>query len=290
MFLDFRSRCGSLAWATLAGSALLVAAPAAGQEAEVEPAETAPPASAVTAEPEREAVTESTPTASAQPEADAEEGPETSFTISLNQDIFFGFYGTAAGAVELAPGISFTAYTILWTTPSFSASGSGGDGLWTEFGAGVSFSVLEDRLTINPQVGILNGVLLSGSQRGLAFEGIVPNLTANYRDDLFQAQIYAGYYLGLREENPVGARDFLHYWANAGLRPTSFLGLGLHWEQLVQTRGTGPGVDGNLYMWVGAYGELAAGPFALRFTAGVDVVDAETELRDFYKVNVAATF
>jgi len=256
--------------AALAASMPAFTAPASAQEAELDPAM-------------------ATPATGAQP-ADEEQEPETSFSIGLNQDIFFGFYGTAQGAVELSPGLSFTAYTIIWTTPSFSSTGSGGGGLWSEFGVGVAFSLLNDRLTVNPQLGILNGVLLSGSDRGLVFEGIVPNLTVNYGDDLLQAQLYAGYYLGLRDENPVGARDFLHYWANAGVKATSFLAFGLHWEQLFQSRGTAPDTDGNLYMWLGAYAEVAAGPFALRFTAGVDLIDPSQEVLEFYKINVIANF
>jgi hypothetical protein len=212
-------------------------------------------------------------------------GPRTSFSASLNQDIFFGFYGTAAGTVELVPSVSLSVYTILWTTPSFSVGGTGGSGLWTEFGAGVVIQALEDRLSINPQIGILSGVLLSGADRGVVFDGIVPNLTANYRDDLVQAQIYFGYYLGLREQRP---NDFIHYWANIGLRPTSFLAFGAHWEHLVHSRGaTG---DENLYMWAGPYAELTAGSFSLRLTAGVDVADADVQVREFYKVSVGGTF
>jgi hypothetical protein len=301
MFFDLQSRPGSIAsqglarrarhgWLALACLVSLATAPAAAQDAEAEaPTPVSSEGGMVLASNEATSpgATSTARAAATEPEAAAQEGPATSFTVGLNQDAFFGFYGTATGSVELAPGIAFTAYTILWTTPSFSVGGSGGGGLWTEFGAGVAFTLLDGALNINPQIGILNGVLLSGGSRPLAFEGIVPNLTANYQDDLLQAQVYFGYYLGLREQRP---NDFIHYWVNAGVRPTSFLALGAHWEHLVHSRGAAAGGNENLYMWIGPYAEVGLGPFALRFTAGVDVAEADTEIRDFYKVNIAATF
>ncbi|MBX3273540.1 MAG: hypothetical protein KF729_24970 [Sandaracinaceae bacterium] len=305
-----RLRVSWLVIATLALGSLAPSAPAAAQELDDTVSEPIADVSATAAASNEDAVptsTDATPAAhapleaapaandeaapsapaAAAAEAPAESsGPRTGFTASLNQDAFFGFYGTAQGTIELTPGVAFSIYTILWTTPSFSANGSGGSGLWTEVGAGVVFSLLDDTLTINPQVGILNGVLLSGADAGVVFDGIVPNLTANYVNDLFQAQVYFGYYLGLREQR---TNDFIHYWVNAGLRPTSFLAFGAHFEHLVHSRGAAAGGE-HLYAWIGPYAEVTVDSFALRFTAGPDIADADTRVGEFYKLTVTGTF
>jgi hypothetical protein len=223
-----------------------------------------------------------------------ESGPATSGFVILKQDTFFGYHNIAGAGVELADGIAFTMYGILWTTPSFAAGAPSGFGLWTEFGAGASFSLLDDTLGIAPQIGILNGVLLSSAGRGVAFEGIVPNVTVAYSGDLIQAELYAGYYLGLREESPNEANDFLHYWVNAGVKITEWLAIGAHFENLLQTRGGADGTN-TLYAWLGPYVEISIDDVFLRFSAGVDLQDRDAaqdglQVGDFYQAQVGMSF
>lgn len=215
----------------------------------------------------------------------AAEGPETSFSVSLNQDTFFGFYGVATGGVEVAEDVDLTFYAIQWTTPLLSAPGPVGP--WTEFGVGVNFDFMDGALSLNPQLGVLNGVLLSGSTRPLAFEGIVPNLTMGYDDGLLEGELYFGYYVGLRGDSDT-QNDFVHYWLNAGVKATSWLSLGAHWEHLMHTRGAAEGADSDLYQWLGGYVQFAAERATLRFTAGADLVG--DDLGDFYKVSVGMDF
>jgi hypothetical protein len=54
----------------------------------------------------------------------------------MNQDSFFGFYPTVAGAYRINDRFDATVYGIFWTTPSFGTGGGGG--LWTEGGAGIN--------------------------------------------------------------------------------------------------------------------------------------------------------
>lgn len=125
---------------------------------------------------------------------------EASFSVILNQDSFFGFYPTVSGAVPVGQTIDFTFYGILWTKPAFSLSAPTGDDLWTEFGLGVNFNLLDGRLKVKPQLGITNGALLSGgalvntgagpvTAGSKAFDGFVPSLTANYSDDRFEGEL-----------------------------------------------------------------------------------------------------
>lgn len=213
------------------------------------------------------------------------EGPATSVSVSMKQDIFFGFHGLSQVAVELSEGLDATFYAILWTRPGFGAGLTGGN-LWTEWGGGVNFDLLDGNLSVNPQIGLLNGTLLSGSSRGLAIEGFVPNVTITYGDGFLEGQIYAGMYLALRSLNESANNDYLHYWANAGVAPIDWLSFGVHWEHLWQTRGAGADTA-DVYQWLGPYVEARGGPGFLRFAAGIDLVP--DDLSDFYQVTVGLT-
>lgn len=222
--------------------------------------------------------------AAAAPAPAEEEEKNHSFSIALNQDIFFGFYPTAALSYALSPELAITSYGILWTRPSFGTD-AGGGGLWTEFGAGAAFTVLDGKLRINPQVGVLNGKLLSGGSRALVGEGVVPNITVDYSDDLLEGQFYMGYYIALREPR---TNDFLHYWANAGVKATKFLSAGVHWEHLILSRTRG-GDAANIYQWIGPYFQFSLpNSSAIRFSGGFDVADKGQ--KDFYKVSFVKTF
>ena len=241
-------------------------------------------------------------------------GGDTLFagTIGLNQDIFFGNYTTVYGGYAITDRTDFTFYSILWNTDLFVGGPGGlfgtpaprpagdasldGIGLWTEFGVGLNFKRLGGALNINPQLGILNGMLLSGAPFGnaKAFEGVVPNITVNYDDTFTEAEFYMGYYLATRSDRAFQA-DFLHWWINAGIKPwgdsndwKQIISTGLHYENLRQT---GPTVAaGNLYAWLGPYVQFSLpNGLGARFSAGWDV-DRKQFGDDFYKVNVTYDF
>ncbi len=216
-----------------------------------------------------------------------EEGPPTTLSVAMKQDIFFGFHGISQVGVGLSDTLDATFYAILWTRTGFGAGGSGGN-LWTEWGGGVNFKLLDGNLTVNPQLGVLNGTLLSGSSRGLVFEGIVPNITVTYGDGLLEGQIYAGFYLGLRELNGSSQNDFLHYWAYFGIAPIRWLSFGVHWEHLIQARGATENPD-DVYMWIGPYIEARGGGGFIRFSGGADLAP-EGDIADFYQVTVGMSF
>lgn len=238
----------------------------------------------------------------------AQESEKGSLTVSLNQDVFFGFYPAVFGSYELNDKLDLAFYGIFWTTPNFGSGlpqGGGGGSLWTEFGAGVSFDA--GPLTVTPQLGILNGKLLSNGEFGRFFDGIVPNLTIDLNNDLFEGQIYAGYYKSLTPGLMTGddgslvdvnsTNDFIHYWANLGIAPTSFFSAGIHWEHLYFTPanintdafagGTEP-VAADLYQWFGPYVQLSHPEgHSLRFLGGPQFV-GDGGNSTFYKLT--ATF
>lgn len=236
--------------------------------------------------------------------AGAEEGDEEqsplSMSLDVRQDTFFGFQVQVDGTYALNEHVAVALYGIHWTDVRGMDTGVGGNP-WTEVGAGVQLSFLNQALTITPMVGTLHGQLLSRGPgvagadfntagRATAFEGIVPNITVNYADGRFEGEIYAGWYRALRDEAPdpsgPGTWDFLHYWANGGVQVHKYVSIGGHYEELRSTR-VERGTSGVLYQWLGPYIEVKLpGSMAFRFTGGPDLHrDA-----DFYKLSFTKVF
>ena len=91
-----------------------------------------------------------------------------------------------------------TFYGIHWGVGTTAAWGN-----WTEFGIRANFQAA-DGLSINPQIGLLGGNLLSSGTGELAIfgNGIVPNLTVNLLKENVEGQFYFGLYSALRNEAP----------------------------------------------------------------------------------------
>jgi hypothetical protein len=235
-------------------------------------------------------------TAAAAAQDDGKGGRSDSFTVTLNQDSFFGFYPAFNGLIPVSETVDFSFYGIIWTTDAF-GTGLGSD-LWTEFGVGAA--IYSGNFVIKPQVGITNGALLSGGvvnnggnptgSGGNFADGIVPSLTINYSDDTFEAEYYGGYYAALRNRNENAALDFLHTWINAGYKFSDKVSAGAHYELLSNTRNTYPGgAIARVYQWVGPYVQFkTSNGFFARFTAGADVESGNDG--DFYKLTAGFTF
>ncbi|WP_298286488.1 DUF6733 family protein [Novosphingobium sp.] len=220
------------------------------------------------------------------------------YTVTLNQDSFFGFNPSFNGLIPVSDTMDVSFYGTFWTKPAFGlGQGNTGDDLWTEFGVGVNFNLMDGKLKVKPQIGITNGSLLSGGEivggatRGARFlDGVVPSLTVNYSDATFEAEYYGGYYAALRQRNGNAALDFAHTWLNFGYKATSNLSFGPHYELLYNTRNTYPGGESaKTYEWLGGYLQfsLPKGFFA-RFTGGSSLGDGDTG--DFYKMSVGMSF
>ncbi|MCU0353867.1 MAG: hypothetical protein MUD08_09055 [Cytophagales bacterium] len=229
-----------------------------------------------------------------------QEEKKATFSVTMNQDSFFGFYPAISGAYQMSDKVEWTFYGIFWTTPSFGTGGGGG--LWTEFGTGVNLSLAEGKLKLNPQVGILNGRLLSNGDFPMFLEGVVPSLTANLSTDRLEGQLYAGYYAALRtgqrrrsDADPTlvdapSRNNFLHWWINAGYKVTPAFSFGGHFEHLRSNPSEGE--SSNLYQWVGPYvqASIPSKGITVRFTGGADITDrpATDGTSSFYKLS--ATF
>jgi hypothetical protein len=223
-------------------------------------------------------------------------------TISFNQDTFFGFYPVIQGAYALNERWDVTVYSIIWTTDLLSVGSPNQFGPWTEFGAGLNYKALDGALNINPQIGILNGGLLSTPSAARVFDGFVPNIVSTYETDYWESEFYMGYYFGARG---LQNNDFLHWWYNMGYRPWTDRGgflatqsYGVHYEMLRRTGPTYvPGDVFNLYSWIGPYWQTRFdNGLVMRYSAGWNVnewgepVNVQGAFPNFYKVNIAYDF
>ncbi|MEM9886617.1 MAG: DUF6733 family protein [Bacteroidota bacterium] len=216
-----------------------------------------------------------------------EEAANFSFAVSLNSDQFFGFYPFFQGAYSVNDNVDFTFYGIFW-----SGGTGGGWGNWTEFGIGASFAA-GNGFSINPQLGVLGGNLLSSGAGGPAvfFDGLVPNLTIGLDQDKVEGQIYAGFYAPTRDKvDGLGTTlSFLHYWINAGYKISSLVSAGLHFEHLINTGGSEVEESADVYQWFGPYIQFTkpgGGPYA-RLSAGGDFLE---ENDSFFKLTAGFDF
>lgn len=214
-------------------------------------------------------------------------------TVTLNSDIFFGFYPFFSGSYKLNDKLDFTFYGILWSGGTGAAWGN-----WTEFGAGVSLP-LGESITFSPQIGLLNGSLTSGLGTPVLGEGIVPNVTFILGNDKFEGELYAGYYMGFDKGN-TNTNTYLHYWLNGGYKVSKFFSLGLHLEHLRFMGGANYAEDSayDYYLSVGPYVQFSnpGGPGFARFTSGFDLRSDEQvtksgwEQPSFFKLTVGYSF
>jgi hypothetical protein len=217
----------------------------------------------------------------------AQDGDRFNMNVTLNSDQFFGFYPFFQGTYQLNEGLDFTFYGILWSGGTGAAWGN-----WTEFGVGLGFQPSET-LSITPQIGFLNGNLLSSGTSGPAIfgDGVVPNLTMNLNTAVTEGEIYAGYYAPLRNEAPTTGTtlSYLHYWANYGFKANQFFSFGAHYEHLVNTGGSNVSTSTDVYQWLGPYVSFkkpGGGPFA-RFSFGTDLVEGNDS---FFKLTTGFSF
>jgi len=217
----------------------------------------------------------------------AQEKKDFNLTIGLNSDQFFGFYPSFQGSYGFSNKTQLTFYGIHWGGGTGAAWGN-----WTEFGIGANIKAAEG-LLINPQIGILNGNLLSSGTAGPAIfgDGIVPNLTVNLLKEKVEGQFYFGYYAPLRNETPTNGTTlaYIHYWLNLGIRANQFLSIGAHFEHLVNSGGSNVTTSTDVYQWLGPYVQFSkpeGGPFA-RFSFGTDLVESNDS---FFKLTTGMNF
>lgn len=224
--------------------------------------------------------------------APSDDAAPFSGSVTLNQDSFFGFYPILNGSYALNDRFALTFYGLFWTNSGFTPTGTGGTGLWTEFALGISFSILDGAITVNPAVGFLNGALLSGADRSVPFEGVVSQVSFSHAAKYTEGQLFAAYYTAT---SAPSNNDFFHWWLTAGVRPfadncnwTQIVSVGAHFEQLYQTKARA-GDTSNIYTWLGPYVQFTLpNNVFLRVNSGWDLQDNVSG--NFYKATIGYMF
>ncbi len=193
-----------------------------------------------------------------------------------------GFHPVFLGHIGLRPKLDLTFYTVFWTNPSFGTLDQGND-LWLETGVGLGFKTLENKLFINPSLGITSGKFLSGGNQTLLAEGFVPSIFLLYNDKRFEFEFYAAHYTAARKGGDV-TKDFLLNWIVPGVKINSKFSVGAYYEQFVLTRIT-EGESHSIYQWMGGYAKVNIGNgHFLRFAAGKNLYkDVGASADEFYK-------
>jgi hypothetical protein len=215
-------------------------------------------------------------------------------TLNLNHDAFFGFNPALNLSYPLSSKTDLTFYGIQWGAGTASAWGN-----WTEFGFGANFKT--GNFGINPQLGFTKGSLLSSgaTNPGIIGDGIVPNLTVNFDNSRFLGQLYSGYYGALRNRTNSATQatnNYVHYWINGGVKATSWMSFGIHYEHLFLSGGNrfegGSLARTNGYKWFGPFLQVAKKAAGLRLSLGRDVDEGEGTFSrsDFYKLSFFANF
>ncbi|MDO1450280.1 hypothetical protein Q0590_28630 [Rhodocytophaga aerolata] len=203
----------------------------------------------------------------------------STFTLGIGQDSYFGFYVSGNGTHSLSDKTSLTFYANYWANPAFGNAVTGTD-FWTEVGAGVNFTLFQERLSINPSLGFTYGKVLSGGQKGVLGDGIVPALFGSFANTYTETTFGAVWFKALRTEGPTTV-DYCWIWFSPGYKFTSKITAGALVEDFYLSRMSGAKAT-NLYLWLGPFVQYTfpKGAF-LKAAAGFDAIND-----GFIKVNI----
>jgi hypothetical protein len=213
----------------------------------------------------------------------------TTLTLGIAQDPIFGFYPIVSGSRAIGTNTAFTFYGTFWTL-EFLGTNNGFD-LYTEFGAGVNFTLADGALNLNPQLGIIGGRFQSGGNRAVIGDGIVPSLNVTYTAGAFSVLAGGVYWAPLRREGVI-QRGFADYYIYPTFALSDFVSVGAHYEHCrnATTEGGATSYD-TLYHWLGPFLRFTVKNSAsLQFAFGADFSDYSNAvitpiLRDFYKLS-----
>lgn len=210
----------------------------------------------------------------------AQESNPSSFTLSIGQDSYFGFYVSGNGTHSLSDKTSLTFYANYWANPAFGNTLTGTD-FWTEVGTGVNFSLAGKKLNLNPSLGFTYGKVLSGGEKGVLGDGIVPALFGSFTNKYTETTFGAVWFKALRNEGPVTV-DYYWVWLSPGYKFNNKITAGALIEDFYLARMSGHPAS-NLYLWLGPFVQYTfpKGVF-IKAAAGYDVIND-----GFIKVNIS---
>ena len=203
--------------------------------------------------------------------------------VNIVQNNVGGFFPVFLGNINVRPNLNLTWYSVFWTNASFGTLEAGGD-LWLEGGVGLGIAAAGGKLYLNPSLGFTHGKFLSGGEKTVLGDGVVPSLLAFYNHGRFEFEFYLAYYKALRNRGAV-TKDFVLNWIAPGVKVNKHLSLGAFYEQFVLTRIT-EGDPHSIYQWLGGYVKIPVGKgHFLRFAGGKNLANTSATGEEFYKIS-----
>jgi hypothetical protein len=220
---------------------------------------------------------------------ESENSSSTSLSILFNADNAFGFYPTILGSIPINDQLSASFYSILWTNPTYGNLNMAGTDMWLETGGGLTWSLLDGQLILNPSIGLTHGRLQSGAERSLIGEGLVPSLVTIYNGQQgIELESLLTYYKSIRKDQPTDiTTDFSILNLYLGYAFNKYLALGGFYDAFLQTRQTN-GQFLALYQVLGGYLRIKINDFAnFRFSAGYNFMpEANGFSSEYYRLSV----
>lgn len=237
----------------------------------------------------------SSPAPAQEGEKDTASAPNSSFTLTLNQDPFFGFYPYVNGSWELSESVSFTIYGVYWTQ-DISAGNLGGLNLLTEAGIGLNISFGDGSFSINPTIGFGNGNYQSGGSRAVVGDNFVPSLNFAYSKANFSLSGFICAWLHMREEGDTTPYlDFFEYSVSPGIDISDRLAIGLYYDHYF-TKTSADDKYKTSFLWVGPFVKFnIKESVSIQVSGGLDFVEylndlpqeQKAKLNDFYKLTTS---
>lgn len=215
-------------------------------------------------------------------------------SFSLFQDPAFGFYPVVNGGIGLNENVAFTFYGLFWTQDLLGGN-QGGLNLLTEFGVGVSWTLFDGILSLNPSIGLANGNYQSGGGRPIVGDNIVPQFYAVLSAGDFTFTPGFIYWRGLRREARItNFYDQFDYYATAEISLSKTFKAGIYFDHLIFKEMDGKDLENTYtyYFWLGPMAKISINNSTLWFALGVDLVDQFNDeltndqkiIKDFYKM------
>ncbi len=228
----------------------------------------------------------------------SEENYNDNLTFSVSQDPVFGFYPSLYGSLEINKTTSFTFYGILWTSPLTGNPKYIGADLMTEIGVGVAFSLLDNSLTINPSIGVGNGLYQSNANRPLFADNIVPSLALSYKTGDLLMNVNTVYWKSYRNHG-TNTSDMFEYNLISEYPIFRSFSMGLFLDHLITTEKTdSTSRNYTTYFWIGPSFKFQIRNASMWFATGMDfkdyfadnIVADDRILREFYKLSFSFGF
>lgn len=215
---------------------------------------------------------------------DAKTSKKATFATKIIQNSVAGFYPIFFGNFETNKKFDITMYSIFWTNAAFGNQDTGGD-LLLEVAGGLGFKLLDNKLYLNPSLGVSNGKFLSDHPNTKVGEGIIPSLYVNYNDRIIDFEGYLAYYKSIREDDNINTKDFVLNWLAPGVKLGNRVVLGAFYETLDISRAEN-GSKLQIYQWLGGSLKLKFDKgIAFRISAGKTLNTDVGQSDEFYKVS-----